>query len=154
MPVLDRNYAFTQSLRCANKSLITVEEREYTGKPSSGSGKKVPRQSLWDDCDVEALTEGQIALIGYSLRSPDYRYTAYFYFNTTTVRDGKRQVSVDLLSPPFQQELFDHKNETLADFTHRELNNLAYKPSYASIVMHMRSKIIRFIQREVIFHKF
>jgi hypothetical protein len=92
-----------------------------------------------------------VSLLGYSLRTPDYRYTAYFHFNKTSFL-GK-QVHVDTQRKPFQQELYDHKNETLADFTHRELVNLAYKPSYAAIVKQLKAKIVHFIQTEAVFHR-
>ena len=88
--------------------------------------------------------------MGYSMRTPDYRYTAYFHYNKTSFL-GTVQVDLNLL--PYAQELFDHKNETLQDFTHRETLNLANKPAYAIIVNSLRTKLVNFIRKEAVFHK-
>mmetsp|Transcript_22497 Transcript_22497/g.32337 ORF Transcript_22497/g.32337 Transcript_22497/m.32337 type:complete len:601 (-) Transcript_22497:131-1933(-) len=153
MPQMERNYAITQSTRCAKKKDISIAERDFVGKSSSSSSssKRTARRSVWDDCNVDYKGQDEVSLLGYSLRTPDYRYTAYFYFNKTSFL-GK-QVHVDIQQKPFQQELYDHKNETLADFTHRELVNLAYKPSYAAIVKQLKAKIVHFIQSEAVFHR-
>ena len=154
MPQFERNYAFTQTARCAKIKDVSPNERSFVGKPQSVSSltkKKTLRQVVWDDCNVDYKGQDEISLLGYSMRTPDYRYTAYFYYNRTSFLG--RQVRVDVSQPPFQQELYDHKNETLRDFTHRETVNLAYKVAYSAIVSHLRQKIIRFIQSEAVFHK-
>ena len=53
--------------------------------------------------------------------------------------------------PPFEEELFDHKNESLADFTHRETFNLAVRPSYNSTLEKLRQKLVHFIKTKVVF---
>lgn len=149
MPVLERDYAFTQTARCAKKKDVSSFEREFSGKPRSKTAPR-PRRVVWDDCNVDYKGQDEMSLLGYSIRTPGYRYTAYFHYNKTSFL-GK-QVQVDLSQPPFQQELYDHKNETLQDFTHRETVNLAYKLAYVNIVSFLKEKIIRFIRREAIFH--
>ena len=157
MPQLERNYAFTQTARCAKFKDVSPSERAFVGKPpssasaSSLSTKKTARRVVWDDCNVDYKGQDEISLLGYSMRTPDYRYTAYFHYNKTSFLG--RQVRVDVSQLPFQQELYDHKNETLQDFTHRETVNLAYKVAYSGIVSQLRQKIIRFIQSEAVFHK-
>lgn len=78
------------------------------------------------------------------MRTPEYRYTAYFYYDRITERP-------DLETIPYEQELFDHKNETLADFTHREITNLAYRPLYATTISTLRAKLVKFIKDKVKF---
>jgi hypothetical protein len=81
----------------------------------------------------------ELSLMGYSMRTLEYRYTAYYPFNRTRLRP-------DLSSPePYEEELFDHKNESLSDFTHREIVNLAYKPTYAVVINNFRTKMKDFL---------
>jgi hypothetical protein len=58
---------------------------------------------------------------------------------------------IDYKSLPYAQELYDHKNETLADFTHRETFNLAIRPAYTNVVNGLREKLIKYIQENIIF---
>lgn len=91
-------------------------------------------------CFSSQNPDDELSLMGYSMRTPEYRYTAYY--NMLKSSDG---VMPDLLRPPYEEELFDHKNETLADFTHREIVNLAYRPLYVSVIAAMRVKLAEFI---------
>ena len=144
MPILEQNFAISQSTRCAIKSMIPA-----VVKPGGKSDKKSPRKAIWKDCDVDFKGSNEVSLLGYSMRTPEYRYTAYFHYNRTSFLG---RVQVDLVNPPYQQELYDHKNETLADFTHREIVNLAYKSSYAVTVSQLRAKLIQFIKDKIVYH--
>jgi hypothetical protein len=88
----------------------------------------------------------EVSLMGYSLRTPDYKYIAYFPLNRTTWK-------IELDRPPYQQELYDHKNETLADFNHREVTNLAFRSAYGVTVNNLRRKLIDFIRTKIVFKK-
>lgn len=164
MPALERNYAITQSSRCAKKANIPAQSSLESqlkaieansgggagvGGVKSGGSKKIFRRAVWEDCSIDYKGNDEISLLGYSLRTPDYRYTAYFHYNKTSFL-GRAQVNVDRM--PFQHELFEHKNETLEDFTHREFINLANKPNYAIVVKSLRSKLVDFIMNEAVFH--
>jgi len=150
MPVMQRTFAITQSTRCAKKNRIPPATVGDMIRLDSSKSKKILRRAVWEDCNVDYKGNDEVALIGYSMRTADYRYTAYFHYNKTSFL-GK--VQVDVVNPPYQHELYDHKNETLQDFTHRETVNLAYKPSYTITVNQLKSKLIHFIQNEAIFHK-
>jgi hypothetical protein len=88
-------------------------------------------ERLWQDCNLQATPvqiASELCLMGYSVRTNDYRYTAYCPFSRTTLLPNVLGVHAGAL--PYEEELFDHRNETLADFTHRELINLAYRPPF------------------------
>ena len=153
MPLLAINFAISQVLKCAERS--KVENATFFTKKSNIINKsnniinhhKSIRINpiLWKDCDLRKKNHSEdIYLLGYSLRTPEYKYIAYFYLNRTTF-------NVDLDKLPYQQELYDHKNETLNDFTHRELINLAFRSSYIVIVKQLKAKLINFIKNNIIF---
>ena len=52
---------------------------------------------------------------------------------------------------PFEEEFYDHRNETLADFTHREYTNLVYKKSIQPILRKARDQLISFIKSNMLF---
>eukprot|EP00601_Ochromonadales_sp_CCMP2298_P013000 CAMPEP_0173268066 /NCGR_PEP_ID=MMETSP1142-20121109/30119_1 /TAXON_ID=483371 /ORGANISM="non described non described, Strain CCMP2298" /LENGTH=674 /DNA_ID=CAMNT_0014204265 /DNA_START=104 /DNA_END=2128 /DNA_ORIENTATION=- len=146
MPHFAQDFAMSQVIRCAPRSLLPPR-RHLPPQPlkpwSRGSRKRLPHQraETWRDCNMLTHKErwpSELSLMGYSMRTLQYRYTAYYPFNRTLLRP-------DPLSEPYEEELFDHKNESLSDFTHRETVNLAYKPSYAGVVRHYRAKMANFL---------
>lgn len=107
------------------------------------------RSPLWTDCNVqpsvlELATE--ICLVGFSMRTNEYRYTAYFHYNRTTQLPEVLGVNSGVL--PYEEELFDHRNETQSDFTHRELVNLVYRPTFEGVVIRLRKKLKEFIRHQ------
>ena len=52
---------------------------------------------------------------------------------------------------PFAEELYDHRGETLKDFTHQETVNLVHKPGLDATRKAMQDQLISFIRKEVIF---
>lgn len=144
MPMLEHNFALSQVMRCAVKSKIP--SRKSVGK-SSGKGEgssRTSRTAIWTDCDAEKHNPREVVLLGYAMRTPEYRYIAYFNFNRTT-----QKPELDFL--PYAEELYDHKNETLSDFTHRETFNLAIKPVYGLIIQSLRNKLVNFIRTSIPF---
>jgi hypothetical protein len=87
--------------------------------------------------------------MGYSMRTSAYRYTAYYPFNRTTLLPGVLGVlGVHAGALPYEEELFDHRNETLAASIHRELINLAHRPPFETIVHRLRKKLKEFVRRQ------
>ena len=106
-------------------------------KPKAGPAVlKVEDEGKDNDGDDE---EEVVALLGYSMRTLEYRYTAYFLYN----RERRRPL---LDAEPYEEELFDHKNETAMDFTRREIHNLAYRSIYSGVVQRLRAKLLAFIR--------
>jgi hypothetical protein len=154
MPMLQHNFAISQVTRCAKKDKIPKDstpqldmQAASVGTVAGASRRRPPRPNwlIWTDCDMNKKDDpAEVSLMGYSLRTPDYKYIAYFHFNRTTWK-------VETEKLPYQQELYDHKNETLSDFTHREVSNLAFRSAYAVTVNNLRRKLIDFIKTKIVF---
>ena len=113
-------------------------------KESISKGTKPHRFSMWWDCDKTKNPPDEISVMGYSLRTSEFRYTGWFHFN--------RPKALPLLdTAPFAEELYDHRGETLQDFTHHETINLAHKPGFETTKRAMHEQLIAFIRKEVIF---
>jgi len=76
MPKLDIDFAISQSWRCAMMDLVKKAE-EW-----SKAGRKGTRpRSQWFDCDKTRNPDNELSIMGYSLRTNDFRYTAWFHYN-------------------------------------------------------------------------
>ena len=137
-----RNFAISQSWRCANKDRVMKNQQAF--KDSISKGTKPHRYSHWWDCDKTKNPPDEISVMGYSLRTPEFRYTAWFHFNRP-----KALPLVDVA--PFAEELYDHRGETLQDFTHQETINLAHKSGFDSTKKGLYEQLVSFIRKEVIF---
>lgn len=95
MPLLDQRFAISQSWRCAKQ--VDVKKNAFWHK----SGAKGDRPSTrWVDCDktVDPDNNDQVSVMGYSLRSSDFRYNAWFHY------DRKRCLPI-LDKPLFDEEV-------------------------------------------------
>ena len=82
--------------------------------------------------------------MGYSLRSNEFRYTAWFHYD--------RRYCLPLIDAAlFDEELYDHRNETLKDFTHLEIVNLAHRPIMKMVMVDLRTKLIDFVRNTIQF---
>jgi hypothetical protein len=76
MPVLDMDFAISQSWRCAETRLVQKAEEWML------NGRKGPRpRSKWFDCDKTRNPDDELSIMGYSLRTNDFRYTGWFHYN-------------------------------------------------------------------------
>lgn len=155
MPLMKHDFALSQTVRCAPANLVPKSTRDIlsevagTQAVSTSVGTKQPkmnRAAIWNDCDINNPSKNEISLMGYGMRTPDYRYIVYFHY-------AKKQRRVDFNATPFAEELYDHRNETLADFTHRELSNLSIRPAYSGVIQRLRQLLIKFVKLNVPFHK-
>lgn len=154
MPQLEHNFALSQAIRCAPRTRVVKAIDDRMAALKEGAGKKeggyrVQREHFWDDCDMGRLknvqeAQNKVIVLGYAMRTPEYRYVVYFHFNRTT------ELPMIQL-PPFAEELYDHKNESLSDFTHRETFNLAVRPTYNVVIQSLRTKLVDFIQNHISF---
>jgi hypothetical protein len=73
MPKLSRTFALTQVLKCAHVSLADQDPRH---NETLAQQKPV----IWNDCDIyKTDTADEVAVMGYSMRTSNYRYTAWIY---------------------------------------------------------------------------
>lgn len=153
MAKFPQDFAISQAIRCAPKDRIpnpeTAPHRHHTAadKDKGGGDQQTqvhhnsPRSAMWFDCETKKHNPNEMCLLGYSMRTLEYRYTAYYPFNR--MKQLPEVTGADTV--PYEEELFDHKNETLADFTHREITNLAYRPGYSVIIASFRAKLSEFV---------
>lgn len=120
MPILDQRFAISQSLRCAEKKWLAYAEQNLT---RANILEKLRRAPLWNDCDITKHDADIVSLLGYAMRTPEYRYIAYFYFDLKYFR-------VDLTREPYAEELYDHHFEKASSFTHQETVNVITRPKY------------------------
>ena len=143
MPVLEHNFALSQAIRCVPTDKIPPK-RSAVKAASKSETHKVLRSAHWNDCDPTKQNPNELSVLGYAMRTPEYRYVAYFHFDR-----GTQLPNLDV--PPYEEELYDHKNETLRDFTHRETFNLAVKPSYSYTIQNLRAKLVHYIKHKIPF---
>jgi hypothetical protein len=82
--------------------------------------------------------------MGYSMRTLDYRYTAWLHFNRTGMIPY-----FDL--QPFTEELYDHRREIPEDFTHLELVNLAKDTRYEDARYSLYLKLITYLKNNIVY---
>lgn len=153
MPKFAHDFAISQVIRCAPLDRIpnraTAPHRQIHTAESKGlqaDGGHAQRQVMWNDCETRKHNDKEMSLLGYSMRTLEYRYTAYYPFDRKIQRPiVSLNAANGSATIPYEEELFDHKNETLSDFTHRETINLAYRPGYAVVVAHFRTKLAEFV---------
>ena len=126
-------FALSQAWRCAWKKNV-IQESEDPGVRG--------KDGFWFDCDVSYKGNDQVNLMGYSVRSKDFRYTAYFHF------DRKLQVPIWEL-PPASEELYDHRDDTSADLGHKELVNIAKRPGFEELANSMKTNLIKYLRHHV-----
>jgi iduronate 2-sulfatase len=142
--MLRHNFALSQAVRCASLSDLPKQRLHMLHHQQKPEGRKPVRRAIWNDCDLQKEDKSKLVLLGYAMRTPEYRYVAYFHFDFASQKP-------DLSRAPYEEELYDHKNESLADFTHRETFNLAVRSSYNATVLSLRSKLVAFVQTKIAF---
>ena len=135
MPSLERDFAISQSWRCATISSLQ----------SAWNGPGVPWKDCSRDDNYNEKGRNETSIMGYSMRTSDFRYTAWVPFNRSIMAASWDQ-------PLFDEELYDHRGETLKDFTHQELVNVAHKPAFSKVVKRHRDKLLNYLRSSIVFH--
>ena len=79
----NRNFSITQSWRCSPK-IIALNNRNDPVKLNATrtvSSRVVGRTSAWVDCDKSKYSPQTISIMGYSIRTWEFRYTAWFHYD-------------------------------------------------------------------------
>jgi len=141
MPSLRRNFAISQSWRCISFASLRVMSNS-----SSVSVRRSPKH--WKDCNRDDNDNGkgqeELSVMGYSMRTVDFRYTAWLPFNRSIMA-----VSWD--EPVYEEELYDHRGERPEDFTHLEVVNEARNPDFAKQLLKARRKLLDFLKKNLVF---
>ena len=140
MPYFQHNIAITQAWRCAS-----IEE----SKRDPRFDFTVPRNhNPWNIClrkQVGKLHK-RVKVMGYSLRSKEYRYTAYIHFKFKLPN-----IILDFDQPIYAEEFYDHREDKEDDLGKKELINLANDKSYKNIIIQYRIVLYEFLYNEVVF---
>lgn len=81
--VFDRAFSITQCWRCSPKDAATKFRNTNLSMSGSyaSSDNKVERLSSWGECDRTSKNPDLLYVMGYSMRTQDYRYTAWFHYD-------------------------------------------------------------------------
>jgi hypothetical protein len=137
MTVLKKTYAVSQVIRCCQRGNF-----ERINDPNtSPQDKRWLGSKMWDVCSSEHR-DGEITLMGYSMRVLDYRYTAYIPFDRRTNR-----AIYNVTSPvqPMFEELYDHRNDHQISIVNREMVNVARRAKSKGVVRKLRSRMTLFL---------
>lgn len=93
-PKLEIPFALTQSWRCASKPHVM----ESKNNPQVRAQRGHRMGNMWVDCDKTKNPTDEISIMGYSMRTSEFRYTAWFHYN--------RHLCVPILDvAPFDEEV-------------------------------------------------
>ena len=137
MPSLNQSFALSQTWRCSKSNVADLDPRTN----SSVRGQFMQ----WDICDAQVTSmPDEVSVMGYSMRTLDYRYTQYIPFH--------RMKRIPIFDEPiYAEELYDHRGDVMGDLGKRELVNLALDSQYSSVLLSYRSTLRDFLYNEVVY---
>ena len=136
MPSLNHTFAISQSWRCSRKDNTPIDSRL-----DASISQNIVR---WDVCSINKNDSTETSVMGYSMRTSDFRYTMYIPF----VR-SERVPSWE--APIFAEELYDHRNGYLGDLGHKETVNVATDIKFKDILEKYRGEMKDFLWHEVVY---
>lgn len=94
-----KNFAISQSWRCSPQDIAVANRNiPYIKNNIEGNSTKPIRASEWDTCDKTVIKKGVLSIMGYSMRTNDFRYTAWYFWNQV--------LSLPMIdSAPFEEEV-------------------------------------------------
>jgi hypothetical protein len=153
-PRHEKLFAVTQVTRCADRSTYSLAQ----ALPLGSAARVQSESRMWHTClDEKEASDDIVALLGYSLRTNAFRYTAYFRFDLTprdvilvssrgAIAGGeKNDVLYRRAENVVFQELYDHRADATTPLVERETINVADVLEYASVVEEMYLMVIDFI---------
>ena len=120
-----RNFSFSQYSRCPG---ARQWPKVVTGQPD------------WYMNNCEKVPARNISYMGYTVRSPDYRYTMWFHWDGDTC---EAKWDAPLEDSNGGHELYSHIGHTdPGDFDNYENQNLANDPAHADVVQQMKKILL------------
>lgn len=166
--LMHQDFALSQHWKCGDEKEI-LEKMGPDGLLRATFRTKRVRP-FWVDCDMDAFKQDKkwYSLMGYSMRTLEYRYTAWVRFNLTSLTPiwqdkpflrAHHVVGKLPESGIIYEELYDHRNsagengsiDPLFDYLHGELANLAYieREPYITDLESQRRRLVLFLQRHI-----
>jgi len=163
MPLHRHQFAISQIWRCSPKVLTHLDSRNLTQRAIIQQWFRAARREdkliQFLDCDLRnssaAIVREEDSFMGYSMRTSQFRYTAWLAFDRITMQPQWEysaltgaNTSVSVLA----EELYDHRGEWLArELGTKELINLADDPSFARVRSVHRQRLLTFVQKGILF---
>lgn len=135
MPVLPLTFALSQTWKCIVKAQSHIDVRNHD---------HLRRHKLWKDCDINNRTQGETSVMGYSMRTALFRYTAWVHFDRSLLLPIWDQRL-------FAEELYDHRSDTLGSLTHFETVNVAKQAEFSEYLVSHRDMLLNFLQTKVVY---
>ena len=137
MPSLNHTFAISQTWRCSQKSRALQDPRTTPGTPEN--------MVQWDACNIDVTNiDNEVSLMGYSMRTLDFRYTMYIPF--------KRPHRLPVWDEPiFAEELYDHRGDTGKDNFRKETLNLAKDSKFSVMLEEHRLKLRDYLWNNVVY---
>lgn len=135
MPTLAHTFGLSQTWKCSVKAMSHLDVRNFA---------HMRRQKLWYDCDINNRTESETSIMGYSMRTSSWRYTAWVHWDRSYLFPRWDQ-------PLFAEELYDHRGEKLGSLTHYETQNLAKSKDFTDVLASHRDLLLNFLQTKMVY---
>ena len=145
MGELPKTFAVSQVIRCAKKQRLNMLRQGQLSK----SARNNILVSLWEGCGKNDDKE-EVTLMGYSMRTSSFRYTAYLPFNRTLhqVTYQRKNPGSSPVALPVYEELYDHRRDSNTTLVQRELVNLAKQPKYRPKIDELLSQLVAYLKRK------
>jgi hypothetical protein len=101
MDTLSSVFAISQSWRCAPKVEVqaAAKHSQVVVSKANGQTNSMRLSVAWRDCDrMKPHSDDEVSVMGYSMRTLDYRYTVWLHYS-------KKTCLPDIVSPPFDEEV-------------------------------------------------
>ena len=136
MPTLNQTFAISQSWRCSSNSNALIDSRFDSSVEQN--------HVRWDACNTEGDDAKEISVMGYSMRTLDFRYTMYIPF----IRPSRLP---NWNATIFAEELYDHRDGYLGDLGHMETVNVATDIKFKDILEKYRGEMKDFLWHDVVY---
>jgi hypothetical protein len=105
MPTLRHRAAISQAWMCTSQTLLDTV-------PHTNPQAMQQLPNPWKHCrHGDNSPVAQVSVMGYSLRTVNFRYTMWIYFNRETC-------ALNVTSPPYAEEFYDHSHDTSSSSQH------------------------------------
>ena len=113
---------------------VVVKHYAFSQFPACPVDPTGVRHPLWASAEppCQGVPRKETAYFGYSVRSENWRYTAWFHFECP---QWPQNCSVDWSSAPFAEELYDHRGgvDAMMDFDSFDVENVVTDPANVAV---------------------
>jgi hypothetical protein len=104
--------------------------------------RKALLANIWGPCPAQRESKTEISLMGYSMRTLNYRYTGYVHFDRSRSGGAARAQPRVMLD-----ELYDHTKDGRIPSVDRETVNVAEVPEYQVVRKKLKDQLCDILAR-------